>query len=177
MVRSTPPGVGGRCCPEGGIQGVTGIYTKKTIWLVETLLGKQYFIAQSVGKSWQNARRIFRKWLVEPFSSESNTKAWEIVRQLGCQKSVNFGDKNQDISESMCSFYFGAIFWPSLGHKLSRNAFVVSILFPERISYWSKGSEHDTEKSKNAWIFDFSPTVSVSVRDALRSIVDELQAL
>ena len=43
-----------------------------------------------------------------------------------------------------------SIFWPSLGHELFRNALDVSILFPERISYWRKSSrarpqheEHD----------------------------------
>ena len=81
---------------------------------------------------------------------KSNTVVGEIVFKWACQKSVNFGDKNEDISESVCSFDFGAIFQTSLGHKLSRNAFVVSILFPERNSYWRKGSEHDTGKSKNA---------------------------
>ena len=50
------------------------------------------------------------------------------------KKSVNFGDKNEDISESVSSFDFGAIFDSSLGQKLSRNAFVAKILFPERIS-------------------------------------------
>ena len=34
----------------------------------------------------------------------------------------------------MSSFDFGAIFPPRSGQDLSRNAFVVSILFPERIS-------------------------------------------
>ena len=63
-----------------------------------------------------------------------------------CQKSVNFGEKNDDIAESVNSFDPGAIFQSSLGRKLSRNAFVVSISFRERISYWSKSSAHDTEK-------------------------------
>ena len=56
---------------------------------------------------------------------------------MGSQKSVRFGHKNEDISESASSFASGAIFLPSLGHDLSRNAFVASILFPERISYGS----------------------------------------
>ena len=45
----------------------------------------------------------------------------------------------------MNSFHSGAIFDPSLGHKLSRNACVVSIAFPERISYWRKVSRYDLE--------------------------------
>ena len=74
--------------------------------------------------------------------------------EWACQKSVNFGDKNEDISESVNSFDFGTIFYSSLGQKLSRNAFVVSILFPERISYWRKGSDYETEKSKFFAIFE-----------------------
>ena len=42
--------------------------------------------------------------------------------------------KNEDISESVNSIEAGAIFPPRSGYDLSRNAFVVSILFPERIS-------------------------------------------
>ena len=41
--------------------------------------------------------------------------------------SVIFGDKNGNISESVNSFYMGAIFLPRLGHELSRNGFVVSV--------------------------------------------------
>ena len=74
------------------------------------------------------------------------TVAREIVLKTGCQKSVNFGHKNQDISESVKSFHSGPICEPSLGHKLSRNAFVVSILFPERISNVRKGPGHDPKK-------------------------------
>ena len=77
--------------------------------------------------------KISQTWSLS--SSKSNTVAGEIMFKWACQKSVNFGDKNEDISESVCSFDFGAIFRTSLGHKLSRNAFVVSILFSERISY------------------------------------------
>ena len=50
------------------------------------------------------------------------------------KKIARSGHKSEDISESVNSFHSGAIFLPSLGHKLSRNAFVVSILFSERIS-------------------------------------------
>ena len=49
VVRSTPPEVERRCRPEGSIQ--KGHRNRGKKWLVETLLGKQYFIAQSAGKS------------------------------------------------------------------------------------------------------------------------------
>ena len=38
--------------------------------------------------------------------------------------------KNEDISKSVNSIETGPIFLPRLGQDLSRNAFVVSILFP-----------------------------------------------
>ena len=50
---------------------------------------------------------------------------------------AGFGDffyKSEDISESVNSFHSGLIFFSSLGHDMSTNAFVVSILFPGRIS-------------------------------------------
>ena len=43
--------------------------------------------------------------------------------------------KNEDFSKSVNSIASGAIFPPSLGHDLSRNASVASILFTERISH------------------------------------------
>ena len=46
--------------------------------------------------------------------------------------------KNEDCSQSVSSIDSGAIFPPPLGEDLSRNAFVVSILFPERISSTDK---------------------------------------
>ena len=58
------------------------------------------------------------------------------------------GQKNEDFSESLNSFDFGAIFLPRSGQDLSRNAFVVSILFPERISYWRIGFGLDPKMSK-----------------------------
>ena len=57
----------------------------------------------------------------------------EIAFNLGREKIAKMGHKNEDISESVCSFDSGSIFLPSLGHEVSRNAFVVSILFPGRI--------------------------------------------
>ena len=53
-------------------------------------------------------------------------RAHQVVLQLGCQKSVIFGHKNGNISESVSSFETGAIFPDSSGHELSRNAIVVS---------------------------------------------------
>ena len=49
-------------------------------------------------------------------------------------KSANFEKKNEDFSESLNSFRAGSIIRPSSGHKISRNAFVVAIAFPEKIS-------------------------------------------
>ena len=37
------------------------------------------------------------------------------------------GEKNEDFSESMNSFDFGAIFLPRSGQELSRNVFVVFV--------------------------------------------------
>ena len=61
-------------------------------------------------------------------SSKSNTAAGEIVIKHACQKSWQIAPKNEDCSKSVNSFDSGAIFPPLLGHDLSRNAFVVSIL-------------------------------------------------
>ena len=55
--------------------------------------------------------------------------------KLGSEQIAKVDHKNEDISESVNSFDSGSIFLPSLGHAIARNAFVVSILFPERISY------------------------------------------
>ena len=52
----------------------------------------------------------------------------------GLPRAASFEHKNQDVSKSVNSFDAGAIFYFSLGQKLSRNAFVVSIAFRERIS-------------------------------------------
>ena len=57
----------------------------------------------------------------------------------------------------MNSIASGAIFPPSLGHDLSRNAFVVSILFPERISLRSMDVFHDTKN-----IINFENVLSAS---------------
>ena len=59
-------------------------------------------------------------------SSKSNTGAREIEIKWACQNSWQLGRKNEDISGSVNSFDFGAIFLPRLGQDLSRNAFVVS---------------------------------------------------
>ena len=68
--------------------------------------------------------------------SKSNSKAQEIEDQHGGSTSVNFDHKNEDFSESVNSFHPGAISQSSLGHQLSSDAFAVSILSSERISYW-----------------------------------------
>ena len=54
---------------------------------------------------------------------------------------------SEDISKSVCSIDSGAIFPPRLAQELSRNAFVVSILFPGRISCVGTGPRHDPRKS------------------------------
>ena len=51
--------------------------------------------------------------------------------------------KTEDSSESVNSFHSGAIFWHSLGHETSGNAFVGPILFPERISSMLTVFGHD----------------------------------
>ena len=62
---------------------------------------------------------------------------WEFGHNLGSEKIAKVEHKSEDISESVCSFHSGSTFCPSLGHEISRNAFVVSILFPGRFSYGS----------------------------------------
>ena len=47
--------------------------------------------------------------------SQSNTVAGKIGRQLGIQQLVRNFYKNDDISESVCSFDLGPIFVPPLG--------------------------------------------------------------
>ena len=64
---------------------------------------------------------------------------WETEVNSVSKKIAKVGHKNEDISESMNSFDLGVIFLRSLGHKTSRNAFVVSILSPGRISYVGTG--------------------------------------
>ena len=81
-------------------------------------------------------------------SSKSNTAAGEIQLQLACQKCWQIGPKNEDISKSVNSFHSGAIFPPSLGHDLSRNTFVVSILSFQRNHSGRKCSDHDPKSSK-----------------------------
>ena len=64
------------------------------------------------------------------------------------QKVGKIDDKNEDFSKSVNSFHSGPIFHPSLGHKLSSDVFVVSILLSERISGVDKVFFHDSEKSR-----------------------------
>ena len=59
--------------------------------------------------------------------SKSNTGAREIQIKHASQKFQELGQKNEDCSRSVNSFDFGAIFPPSLGQDLCRNAFVMSI--------------------------------------------------
>ena len=76
-------------------------------------------------------------------SSKSNTGAREIVIKKACQKVVQMDHKNEDISEYVNSFDAGTIFPDRLGHKLSRNGFVVSVYALEKNLCWRIGFRHD----------------------------------
>ena len=69
----------------------------------------------------------------------------EIVRKLGPGNFGIFDQKSDHSSTSVCSIDSGPIFHPRSVQELSRNAFVVSILFPERNSYVWKGPGYDPE--------------------------------
>ena len=62
----------------------------------------------------------------------------QIELNLVSEKIAKVDHKSEDISGSVSSIDSGAIFLTRLAQELSRNAFVVSILFPERISHWRK---------------------------------------
>ena len=59
--------------------------------------------------------------------SKSNTAAREIEFQYASQKVGKIDDKNEDLSKSVNSFDFGAIFLPRLGQDLSRNVGLMSV--------------------------------------------------
>ena len=61
--------------------------------------------------------------------------------------------KNEDILKSVSSIDPGAIFLPRSSQDLSRNAFVVSIPFPGRISHWRIDFFHALEKCDFLIIF------------------------
>ena len=63
------------------------------------------------------------------------------------------GQKNEDFSESLNSFDFGAIFPPRSGQDLSRNGFVVSIYAFERNPYGRIGFFLTPQMSKFHEIF------------------------
>ena len=65
-------------------------------------------------------RRAFLALRVIRFDGESRFN-WAV------KKTVKFGKKNVNISESVNSFCMGAIFPDTSGHKLSRNGFVVAL--------------------------------------------------
>ena len=81
-------------------------------------------------------------------SSKSNTAAGEIVLKHACQKLGKIDHKNGDCSKSVNSFHSGAIFPPSLGHELSRNAFVASILSFWKNRYIDIGQGYEPKSSK-----------------------------
>ena len=82
----------------------------------------------------------------------------------GCQKIGYFGAKNGNISRSVNSFGTGAIFRPSSGHDLSRNAFVSRFLFPERNSDCSKDFCMTHKMTKNYKKSNFSESLRDSAR-------------
>jgi len=61
-----------------------------------------------------------------------------IQLNLVSEKMGEIDHKSEDISGSVNSIDSGVIFPPRLAQELSRNAFVVSILFSERISLCRK---------------------------------------
>ena len=73
----------------------------------------------------------------------------------------------------MNSFDSGAIFQSGLSQKLSRNAFVVWILFPGRIAYWRKGSRMHPENEDFREFFSFVE----SVRGASRRLLERIGML
>ena len=60
-------------------------------------------------------------------SSKSNTGAGEIHFEKANQKSGNFGQKKENISESVNSFAMGAIFLPRSDQELSNGNGPVSV--------------------------------------------------
>ena len=83
---------------------------------------------------------------------------------MGAEKIAQVGHKNEDFSESVCSFHSGAIFLSSVKQKLSNDALVVSIPLSERISLVSTGSGMPPGHDKN---LDFSRfrMISLVVRE------------
>ena len=96
----------------------------------------------------------------------------QVVRQLGPGFFVFFEQKNDNSWKSVNSIDSGPIFYCRLGQKLSRNAFVVSILFPGRNLSWWKGPGHDRRKLKFSWIFEFSEKLPGSFQEASRDVLE-----
>ena len=59
--------------------------------------------------------------------------------QYACQKSLVIRHKNEDFSESVNPFETGAIFPDRSGHKLSRNAGLMSGYAFQKNPYWGIG--------------------------------------
>ena len=80
--------------------------------------------------------------------SQSNSVSEQIHFKSGPEQSQHFDQKNEFFSKTRHRILSGSIFHPRLARELSRNASVVSILFPERISSRSEDFLHDSKKSK-----------------------------
>ena len=80
------------------------------------------------------------KWLVEPVPALRVIRLYgKSCLNLGCKNLLFLVGKNGNISKSVCSIQSGPFYLWSLGHDLSRNAFVVSILFPGAELHRRKG--------------------------------------
>ena len=87
---------------------------------------------------------------------------------MGSEKSGEIDHKSEDISGSVNRFDAGAIFLPRLDQELSRNAFVVSILFPERISLWSIDFFMTPKNDRKSPIFEVPQKWPGSFKEASR---------
>ena len=91
------------------------------------------------------------------------------------EKSREIDYKSEDILGSVYSIDSGAIFSSSLVQDLSRNAFVVSILFPERNS--STGQDFFMHpESEIFMIFEVSLGMPGSFQEASRTFLEYQEA-
>ena len=116
--------------------------------------GKALRVPRAVNNGWRFTARI------------------QVSLQQGSQKSVFFCHKNQDISKSVSSIGTGLIFLASLGHDLSRNAFVVFVYAFQKKFDRSKGFCMTPKKSKIFNFFEFSQNESRSF-DRVFKIIPE----
>ena len=98
---------------------------------------------------------------------------WQFDVNLVSEKIAKVGHKSEDISESVNRFDLGAIFPSRLCQDLSRNASVVSILFPGGISLRSKDF-FMTPKSRD---FHEISSFLESCREASRKLLGCLESV